>query len=165
MARGEENHVLTEMARALMSMVFPCQKHELIRHAEAHQADAAVLAVLASMPEGTYGSMADVVQRYSQRAGGTEAQRLGTSARGRAVTAQRHQTTARGEGVAVRGQTRDDAAEFADEHAKLDQAGVPTSSRTSTPGRVATGALDERTPEEPRRRTTKTRGTQGKTSP
>jgi hypothetical protein len=55
----------TEIARALVSMVFPCQKDELIRHAAAHQADAAVLAALESMPEGTYASMADVLQRFA----------------------------------------------------------------------------------------------------
>jgi Protein of unknown function (DUF2795) len=134
----------TEIARALVSMVFPCQKDELIRHAEVHQADAAVLAVLESMPEGTYASMADVLQRFEPRAGGTAAQGPGLSAERHAVTAQRHKTMARGEGVAVRGQTRDDAAEFADENAKLDQAGVPTWSRTRAPGRTTTGEQNER---------------------
>jgi hypothetical protein len=134
----------TEIARALVSMVFPCQKDELIRHAEAHQAAAAVLAVLESMPEGTYASMADVIERFEQRTGGTAAQGPGMAAEGQAVTAQRHKTLARGEGVAVHGQTRDDAAEFADENAKLDHAGVPTGSRTRAPGRAPTGEQDER---------------------
>jgi hypothetical protein len=126
MARGREHHGPAQVARYLVSMVFPCQKDELIRHAEAHQADEAVLTMLKSMPEGTYGSMADVLQGYDQTAGGTDAQGPGTSARGRAVTAQRRKTTAREQGVTVRGQTRDDTAEFTEENATLHKAGVPT---------------------------------------
>jgi hypothetical protein len=88
----------TEIARALVSMVFPCQKDELIRHAEACQADAAVLAVLESMPEGTYASMADVIERFEQRAGSTAARGPGMSPEGQSVTAQRHKTMARARG-------------------------------------------------------------------
>jgi Protein of unknown function (DUF2795) len=185
MEYGRSQPFPPRVARYLMSLVFPCQKEDLIRHAEAHQAEEAVLAILEMMPEGTYGSMADVVQgnRQTERDGshrsgartpkhytgqqdteGTDIQGPGMPDRGRAVTSQRQKTTVHGQGVTVRGQTRDDAAEFAEEHAALDTAGVPTQSRTGTHGKTGAHDRDERAPLGTRdQNTSRGRQTQSKT--
>ena len=66
MARGVEGTSLANVAQCLSGLPFPCQKDQVIAHAEHHGADQALLAVLRHLPEDTYSSMADVMKGYGK---------------------------------------------------------------------------------------------------
>jgi competence ComEA-like helix-hairpin-helix protein len=74
MARGVGGHSPANMARYLSGIDFPCEKADLIQHAEDHGAEDEVLEVLHQLPEGEYGTMADVMKGYGEaRDGESEA--------------------------------------------------------------------------------------------
>jgi len=54
------------MARYLSGIDFPCEKADLIHHAEENGAEDDVLEVLHNLPQGEYGTMADVMKGYGE---------------------------------------------------------------------------------------------------
>jgi hypothetical protein len=49
-----------KVAQCLKGVDFPCEKQELLTHAEAHAAAPAVIEALQRLPSGPYNNMADV---------------------------------------------------------------------------------------------------------
>ena len=66
MARGVGGASLGNVMQSLSGINFPCQKENLIEHAEQNGAKNEMLELLRHMPEGTYSSMADVMKGYGK---------------------------------------------------------------------------------------------------
>lgn len=64
MARGAGGKSPANVAQYLSGIDFPCQKEDLIEHAEQNGAEDEVLEVLNNMPEDEYNNMADVMKGY-----------------------------------------------------------------------------------------------------
>lgn len=54
------------ITHSLAGVHFPCNKTDLLHHAKQQHADADVLEALEDLPEGEYGSMADVMKGYGE---------------------------------------------------------------------------------------------------
>ena len=75
MARGVGGGSPANVAQYLSGIDFPCQKDDLIEHAEQNGAEDEVLEMLRNLPEGEYHTMADVMKGYGRAHGkgdGTE---------------------------------------------------------------------------------------------
>lgn len=59
-------HVPANLSRVLRTVDFPATREILIAKAKEYGADHGVLEVLERMPPLSYGSMADVMQRYRE---------------------------------------------------------------------------------------------------
>jgi Protein of unknown function (DUF2795) len=57
---------LGNVTQSLSGINFPCQKENLIEHAEQNGAKNEMLELLRHMPEGIYNSMADVMKGYGK---------------------------------------------------------------------------------------------------
>jgi competence ComEA-like helix-hairpin-helix protein len=66
MTRGVGGHSPANIARYLSGIDFPCEKSDLIHHAEENGAEDDVLEVFHNLPEGEYGTMADVMKGYGE---------------------------------------------------------------------------------------------------
>lgn len=66
MARGVGGKSPANVAKYLAGIDFPCQKEDLITHAEHNGAEDEVLEMLRHMPEDEYGNMADVMKGYGK---------------------------------------------------------------------------------------------------
>ena len=66
MARGVGGTSPVNVAQYLSGIDFPCQKEDLLAHAEHNGAEEEVLQVLQDIPEGEYHNMADVMKGYGE---------------------------------------------------------------------------------------------------
>ncbi|MGQ9368390.1 DUF2795 domain-containing protein [Azospirillum sp. ST 5-10] len=66
MTRGMGGHSPANLTHHLKGIDFPAEKPDLVRHARAQGADDEVIGAIEAMPDGRYGSMADVMKGFGK---------------------------------------------------------------------------------------------------